>query len=80
MGAILNYSSNVYETKIERMESLASQLQTHLSTLEAQKNQIQEFWNDEKGIKYYDIITDNIIKVRDAIEEINKLKQMYMKI
>ena len=76
-GMILNYSKSTYEQKIARMEGLATELQGHLSTLESYKNQLKTFWNDVQGEEYLKIITDQIIKVRDTIEQVNRLKYTY---
>lgn len=77
MAAIIKYSKSVYEQKISKMEAYAKELQVHLTTLESLKNQVRNFWDDEQGSRYLSAITDQILKVRDSLDQISSLRATY---
>ena len=77
MSAILKYSKNVYQQKINTMESLASRLSAHLDRLEAYKDELSSFWDDAQAAEYLKKITDQIIKVRNALNNVQNVKQIY---
>ena len=74
MAVILRYSASVYEGKISQLEALAGELQQHLNTLEEKRNELRNFWDDVQGQRYFDLISDQIIKVQDSIDQVNRLK------
>ena len=77
MSAILKYSKNVYQQKINTMESLASRLSAHLDRLETYKDELSSFWDDAQAAEYLKKITDQIIKVRNALNNVQNVKQIY---
>lgn len=77
MAVILNYSKSVYENKINQLQQLAGELSVHLSTLEGKRNELRNFWDDTQGQKYFDVITEQLHNVRNAIEQVNKMKYTY---
>ena len=77
MSAILKYSKNVYQQKINTMESLASRLSAHLDRLETYKDELSSFWDDAQAAEYLKKITDQIIKVRNALNNLQNVKQIY---
>lgn len=80
MAAVLKYSVSVYEGKINQLESLAGELQQHLNNLEEKRNQLRNFWNDVQGERYFNLISDKIDKVQDALDQVNRLKYTYNEI
>lgn len=75
--AILNYSKTVYQQKINTLESLASRLSAHLDRLEAYKNELNSFWDDAQAEDYLRKITDQIIKVRNALNNVQNVKEIH---
>ncbi|MCD7819601.1 MAG: hypothetical protein LUH07_11210 [Lachnospiraceae bacterium] len=76
-GYVIKYKASVYQSKINSLESCTSQLSSHLDTLESYKEQLTTFWDDEQAAKYVTQITDQILKVRHAMNEVADLKRVY---
>lgn len=74
---VLKYSANEYETKINTLEGYSKSLEMHLERLENLKGRIGEFWKDEQAAIYVEVITLQIIAVRQAMDDVTELKMMY---
>ena len=74
---VLKYTAAVYQAKINAFESLNAQLMTHLQTLENLKDQIPSFWEGEQTRKFIQGISNAIVKVRQASDNVNGLKREY---
>lgn len=80
MSVILKYSASVYQSKITQFESLNSQLESHLETLEGLKNQIPNFWESDQTGKFIESISKAIVKVRQASDNVTNLRRVYQEI
>ncbi|MCD8104834.1 MAG: hypothetical protein LUF35_07525, partial [Lachnospiraceae bacterium] len=52
---VLNYSANVYQKKLNALEGYASQLNTHLSSLESLRDRLPDVWDDDQSAEYYNL-------------------------
>lgn len=77
MSVILKYSASVYQAKITKFESLNSQLEAHLETLEGLKNQIPNFWEGEQTGRFIESISKAIVKVRKASDNVAGLRRIF---
>ena len=74
---IFKYAKSVYDGKIGALENCEGQLNTHLNNLDGFKEEIKDFWQEGDSEKYYNLITDNIELVRNAMHEVVKLRAVY---
>jgi len=74
---VLNYSANVYQKKLNALEGYASQLNTHLSSLESLRDRLPDVWDDDQSAEYYKVISNQILKVKDAMQTVADLKVNY---
>ena len=77
---IINYTQNVYETKINELDGYLTQLKTSMETLENYKSQLPDIWSDDRAKEYTTVLTTEIIAVKNAIERVNGLKILYKNI
>lgn len=77
MAIILKYSASVYQAKLTKFESLNSQLNAHLETLESLKDQIPNFWAGEQTGKFIEAISKAITKVRTASDSVTDLSRVF---
>lgn len=77
MSAIVKYTKAQYDAKIQALEGCVQRLQTHLSTLETLKGQVQNFWNDPQTPEYLRRLTTAIVGVRNALDRTQKLLAEY---
>ncbi len=73
----LKYTKKHYETKINKLEIYAGQIQRHLNILEGYEQEINNFWNDEQGIEYAKRISKAIIGCRNALDRVEGVKVIY---
>ena len=74
---ILKYAANVYQAKIERFNSLDSELDARLEALEGLRDKMRDVWYDEKTDGYINAINISINKVKQASAAIKRLSREY---
>ncbi len=74
---IIKYTKAVYEQKISTLEGHVKELEGHLNTLEGYKNQISSFWEGETAAKWVNVIGEEILHVRNSMNECNNLRNTY---
>lgn len=74
---VLKYNKSEYQSKINQLDALLTQLNSHLSNLQTYQTQLKEFWNDEEAAKYSSLLTTQIIAVKNAIENTTKLRNEF---
>lgn len=75
---MLKYTANVYETKIEELSTLNSDLDSHLSRLQDLKSQMSGFWNDDKAEDTGLTLDQEIRLVREASSRVKNLKEAFV--
>jgi prefoldin subunit 5 len=77
MPFVLKHSKAIYERKINELESFKRRLDAHLEALEGYKGQIMQYWDDEHGQKYYNLLNEQIEAVTRANNRIERLRMIY---
>lgn len=74
---VINYSKQVYLNKITELEGYGTRLKGHLATLEGLRDRVRTVWDDDAGQEYYDLLSKQIIAVRNANDRIDSLRGIY---
>lgn len=79
MAVILNYTKAQYQQKINSLKTRLVNLENHLDKLETYKNQVQDFWDDDRGREVYTLLSQEIRTVTNAHTRVNDLVLEYEK-
>lgn len=74
---MLKYTADVYQTKINELNSLNTELDTHLSNLQRLKGQMSGFWNDDKAEETGKTLDQEIRAVQQASDRVTNLKSVF---
>ena len=74
-GAVFNYTKNLYETRISELERLIARLKEHLSQLEAYRDEMPQFWNDDNARKTGEALDATILSVKNAMATAESLNR-----
>ena len=77
MSIIIRYTQSVYQNKVNNLMNLHGELQTHLANLEGYRDQIKNFWNDDEGMAYYNLVNTEIRAVKNAMNRVQNLHTIY---
>lgn len=76
-NVIINYSKAVYDNKISEFESYIKRLSAHLEMLEGYREKLRNFWDDSEADRYYNVLSEQIRAVRNAMNRTTELKTIY---
>lgn len=71
------YDKVVYTDKISELEGYYSQLQGHLSTLEGYKEQMYQFWEDDKARTTGEALASMIRQVKNSMDSTQNMLNFY---
>lgn len=77
---IVRYSKAQYQEKISRLDGCVKKLDTHLSTMEALRDQFKQVWDDDVAMQYYEQIKVQIQAVKNAHEATNRQIDMWQEV
>ncbi len=76
----LRYSRQEYENKFERIEVHNRQLAERLEYLDYYRHQLLHYWDDDISRGYFAVLGMEIAKLREAMDNIERLGEQYRKI
>lgn len=73
------YTKSQYLAKIDALEGYKEQLNRHLAVLEGYRDQIYDFWNDDKAKQVYNTLNKAIRNVRVMLDRTDEALIMHRK-
>lgn len=77
MPVIIHYAKTVYDNKVNKLEGYIGQLDNHLGILEGYRDRIKNYWDDDEGRRYYNLVNTEIHAVRNARLRAQSLRDIY---
>lgn len=71
MALTIKYTKSQYLSKITELEGYYAQLETHLNRMSELKEQMFNFWNDEKAQKAGLILNSQIRQVKSTMDQVS---------
>ena len=73
----LNYAKNVYDKRVDELNTYYNRLYEHVDRLEELRSQLRNCWDDDNERKYDAILSEQILAVRNAAEKTKEIKQIH---